>query len=66
MIGDEVIHTMDCTAREASGREKWECRICDRVLLVTWPWAPEVLIPGDTTARHGGSKGPAVLHVDQP
>ncbi len=68
------MHRMTCTAREVSGRERWDCGECDRVLLITWPppgaeagaegRSPfEVLIEGDSSAAHSGGRGVVALRV---
>jgi hypothetical protein len=55
-------------------RERWQCPICDRTVLVTWPrrnpdgtqaqdspFTIDVLIVGDETVQHTGSHGPVSM-----
>ena len=55
--GDAVTHGMQLIA-EHEGTEEWLCPVCGRMVLIDWmPFHYEIVIPGDESAGHSGSKG---------
>ncbi|WP_068922084.1 hypothetical protein [Planobispora rosea] len=59
----ELVHV----ATRANGAEEWACGVCSRRILLRWPPSFErlVLVEGDETVQHFGTKGPvAMLGVD--
>ena len=59
------MHTMTMI-NEHEGTEEWLCSVCGRHLLVNWnpKFRRTVLIEGDSSAQHSGSKG-TMLTMDK-
>ena len=56
--GDNKMHTMKIIDKQ-EGAEEWFCPICGRHLLVSWTpkFKRTVLVEGDSSVPHSGSKG---------
>jgi hypothetical protein len=60
-------HEMVHRGTDPSGVEEWRCPACGRHFIIRWlpDFERLVLVPGDETAAHFGSKGDAGIRAVQ-